>query len=447
MIEKIKLAYANNRNIIRIVRYILLSLVFLIITWVFDYKNPALKEGLPEIMLLSPEVSSSFLSTLTGTFLTVTTFTFTTILTVLNKYSDSFTPRIVQDFIDKPNVLSLFGVFVGGFFYTVLSLFIFQNIDDKEPLISGTLGIIYAVAAMISFILFVKRVLTDIKAESVIENIYQNADRLIEKESEKRKLAERFDSEKWEESYKIYASQSGYLYDINADKLLGLLEDNKYEIVINKRINDYVLEGMYIGTLNVLKKLDLDEENKDRLIKKISSNLIINVSKNDTKDYHHELTNLVEISLKALSPGINDPNTASEAVIKIGILLGKLFSAENFYQVLIEDETTKIIYNSYSAKEELQLSYNQILHYGKEDPEVAKAILSSLYMVYLVADKSVHKEIEKFFAYCYDLCKEAMDNQAYVNQLEEVYRSFQENRNDSMDQEVVEKIEKERLDQ
>lgn len=116
MIKNLKLIYENNRNIIRITGWTLVSLVLLFLTWLLDYKCPGFKEGLPKFLLLSSGVTSSFLSTLAGTFLTVTTFTFTTILTVLNKYSDSFTPRIVQDFIDKPHVLSLFGVFIGGFF-------------------------------------------------------------------------------------------------------------------------------------------------------------------------------------------------------------------------------------------------------------------------------------------------------------------------------------------
>lgn len=430
--KKIRLLYDNNRNIIRITRYIFLSIVLLIITWFFDYKNPELKLNLPNILLLSPEVTSSFLSNLSGTFLTVSTFTFTTILTVLNKYSDSFTPRIVQDFIDKPNVLSLFGVFIGGFFYTVLSLFMIQNIESELPLISGTIGIFYAIVTMISFILFVKRVLKDIKVDSVIENLYTNASKLIDKESERRRLAERFSIDNWEDSYKIYANKSGYLYSINANKMIKIIEDSEYEIIINKRIGDYVLENMYIGELNVSKKLDIDKEEKEKLLKKISDNIIINIRKNDTRDYHHEITNIVEIALRALSPGINDPNTASEAINKIGILLGKLFSSKNFYQILDEDENSKIIYNNYSAKEELSLSYNQILHYGKADPEVAKAILLSIFMIYYVSDQSVHEEIEKFFIYCYEECKDAMTNKSYIDQLDQIYKDFEEKRDEIM---------------
>lgn len=435
--KKIRLLYDNNRNIIRITRYIFLSIVLLIITWFFDYKNPELKLNLPNILLLSPEVTSSFLSNLSGTFLTVSTFTFTTILTVLNKYSDSFTPRIVQDFIDKPNVLSLFGVFIGGFFYTVLSLFMIQNIESELPLISGTIGIFYAIVTMISFILFVKRVLKDIKVDSVIENLYTNASKLIDKESERRRLAERFSIDDWEGSYKIYANKSGYLYSINANKMIKIIEDSEYEIIINKRIGDYVLENMYIGELNVSKKLDIDKEEKEKLLKKISDNIIINIRKNDTRDYHHEITNIVEIALRALSPGINDPNTAAESINKIGILLGKLFSSKNFYQILDEDENSKIIYNNYSAKEELSLSYNQILHYGKADPEVAKAILLSIFMIYYVSDQSVHEEIEKFFIYCYEECKDAMTNKSYIDQLDQIYKDFEEERDEIMNKDEI----------
>lgn len=220
--------------------------------------------------------------------------------------------------------------------------------------------------------------------------------------------------------------------------MINIIEDSKYEIIINKRIGDYVLENMYIGDLNVLEKLDIDKEEKEKLLKKISDNIIINVRKNDTRDYHHEITNIVEIALRALSPGINDPNTASESINKIGILLGKLFSSKNFYQILKEDENSKIIYNNYSAKEELSLSYNQILHYGKDDPEVAKAILSSIFMIYYVSDQSVHEEIEKFFVYCYEECKGAMTSNAYIDQLEEIYKEFKEKRDDSMNKDTNE---------
>ena len=82
MINKTKLYLINHRNAIQLLRYCLISVVLLYITWIFDLKYPRLKDHLPQLILLSSDVSSDFLSTLSGVFLTVTTFTFTTILTV-----------------------------------------------------------------------------------------------------------------------------------------------------------------------------------------------------------------------------------------------------------------------------------------------------------------------------------------------------------------------------
>lgn len=426
MLKKLRLIYENNRNIIKITKFTLISLFLLFLTWLIDYKYPGIKDNLPGILLLTPNVTNSFLSTLAGTFLTVTTFTFTTILTVLNKYSDSFTPRIVQDFIDKPNVLSLFGVFIGGFFYTVLSLFLVQNAESDDSFLSGTIAIFYAVAAMVSFVLFVKRVLNDIKVSNVIENTYNHAHKLIEAESDSHNLSEKFNEDNYVKEISIPASKSGYFYGISDVDLLGLLSGINCDLVIKNRIGEFVLKGSKIAGLYLSENLSISQDELDELIIKLSDNLLINVKKNDIEDYHHDITNLVEIAMKGLSPGINDPNTAIEALRKVGILLGELFSSEHFYKILNEDEDSRIIYTGYSAKEELSLSFNQILHYGKSDPLVAEAILNSIQMIYLVSGESMHSGIMEFFNYCYNLCMSAMDNEMYKERLKIIYDSFNE---------------------
>lgn len=438
MLSKIKLFYYNNRDIIRITRYSLISFILLILTWTLDYKNPGLKRYLPEVLLLSSDVTSSFLSTLSGTFLTVSTFTFTTILTVLNKYSDSFTPRIVQDFIDKPNVLSLFGVFIGGFFYTVLSLFMVQNIDAKVPLISGTIAIFYAVAAMVSFILFVRRVLKDIKVSNVIENVYTKAHGLIEEEAKRRKASERFISTSQSlDEVKIFANETGYFYEVNSKALLAQLKGVKAEVVIEKKIGEYISKGTYIARLHLLEDLEMEGQEKKDFMAKLASGLVINVSKNDVRDYHHEMTNLIEIALMALSPGVNDPNTGIMVIGKISNLLGKLFSTNNFYLVLDENEKTKIIYNGYTVREELYNSFAQIVHYGKEDPMVAEAVLKGLYLIYMLADESVKGQVKEYLDYVYEICLDAMDTKMNRDQLKAIHEDFHQNRDDQSDAEVM----------
>ena len=437
MFHEIKLKYLNNRNTFKIMRFTLISIVLLIVTWLIDYRYPSTKSSIPDILLLSSEVSSSFLSTLSGTFLTVTTFTFTTILTVIGKYSGSFSPRIVQDFIEKPNVLSLIGIYTGGFFYTVLALFMVQNIKADVPLLCGTIAVFYAIAAMIAFVLFVRRVLTDIKVGNVIEHVYETAAELVEEEAEKRKASELFREQSGAEEIKIYAEKTGFLYEIDHRALLSKLKDRKCELVIEKRIGEYLPKGMYIAKLIPYEPLELVGEEKDDFLSKLASNLLINVKKNDFTDYHHEFMKLTEIAMMALSPGINDPNTAIEAIRKISVLLGKLFSTENAFVVLAENENCKIVYSGYSVEEELYAAFSQILFYGKTDPMVARAILDGVYLIYMLAEESVRGKIKACMDAIYTIVLDAMTTNFDRDAITAAYEDFCQNRDDRFSAEIA----------
>ncbi|MGT2665913.1 DUF2254 family protein [Streptococcus rifensis] len=437
MIQKVKLGYFNNRNFIRIISYSLLSVALLLITWLFDYRLPGLKTYLPDFLLLSTNVSTSFLSNLSGVFLTVTTFTLTTILTILNYYSSSFTPRIVQDFIDKPHVLSLFGVLIGGFFYTVLALFFLQNLSEDVMVISGTIAIFYAVTSMIAFVLFVRRVLRDIKYDNVIDNVFAQANRLIITESEQRKSSERYDAEKFQSKLNIFGQSTGYLYHIDHKALLTTLKDIPCELVITKKIGEYIPKGVYIATLNFLNQNELSHEEEIELAKKISNALVFNTVKNESQDYHFEITNIIEIALKALSPGVNDPNTAIICINKLALLLGKLFSSQNHFILLASNDNAKVVYHSYSVEEEMYLTFNQILFYGKSDPAVARAILESIYLIYMISDRSAQAEVKKFFQYSYTLCLEALSSKLDQDMLSRIKDDFDQNKDHVSDEKAL----------
>lgn len=290
---------------------------------------------------------------------------------------------------------------------------------------------------MISFILFIRRVLSDIKVSSVIENTYQSANSLIEVESEKRKDSEKFDMQSYNEEIKIYANKTGFLYEIDSKGLIAKLDIGKCQLVVDKKIGQYVSKGMYIANLYTFDKLPFENEEKEKFLSEVSDYLLVNVNKNDSKDYHYEITKLVEIAMMALSPGVNDPNTAIEAINKVSFLLGQLFSTDNFYLVLDENEDTKIIYNGYSVKDELFMAYAQIIHYGKEDPLVSQAILNGLYMVYIISGNSAKDEIEDYFEYVYKLCSKAMNTPLDQEALDVIYEDFSKNRDKKSDKDAV----------
>lgn len=139
MLSNIKLWFLNQKNLLRMSKFILTTIALLLLTWIVDYQYTGLKEYIPNQLMLSVSVSEDFLSNISGVFLTISIFCFTTIVTVLNKYSSSISPRMLQSFIDKTGVLRLYGIFVSGFFYSVISMLLLQDLEPDQNVVAGTL--------------------------------------------------------------------------------------------------------------------------------------------------------------------------------------------------------------------------------------------------------------------------------------------------------------------
>lgn len=425
MLTKIKMKIAKNRNMLNITSFTFISFLLLIVSYFIDYRGFEFRQYVPDQLMLSKDVSTTFLTTLAGVFLTVTTFTLTTILSILNQYANSFTPRAMQKFIDKPYVLSLFGIFIGGFFYSIFSLLMIQNVPDKVKVISGSIGILYAMASMIYFILFVKTVLKSIKARDVIEDIYDRALKCVKDDASlDETVSTDFSLEEYNQDItRIYAKDSGYLYAIDDDKLAKILKDGQLSLMINYKVGDYLVRGMNVANLNIdIREAEYDKA--DDLAEKISSCFIYSESPNDTDDYRHEVKNLVEIALRAISPGINDPNTAIICIRKISMLLSVLFSHKSNYKVKVLDDSSKIIYKEFTVHDELYFNFYQLIHYGKEDPSVARNILNGLNLIFMHSSQNSAQEVKKFYDEAYEIFMASMASEMDKNHLKSLKENF-----------------------
>ena len=423
---KIKLWFINEKNLFKMLKYVALTMVLLLLTWVFDHGYPELKARVPDQLLLSVDVSMDFLSNMSGVFLTISIFSFTTIVTVLNKYSSSVSPRMLQTFIDRTDVLGLFGIFISGFFYSVISILMLHNVAADDDVMAGSFAIAYAIVAMIGFVIFAKQVLENIKISNIIEGVYTDCDALIDGEVARREKAKRYEDDKDAKEFPVLATTTGYFFEVQSETILKALEGIKAEFTIKKRIGEYTTEGESLGVLKLFGGKNLSGEEIEELTDTIARALVINMFKNIQDDYHHGLVILTEISILALSPGTKDPNTAVMCVNKISSLLGKLLSTANQFIVLEEDGDTKIIYQSYSVEDELYLVFSQIITYSGGDPLVTRAILQGLYMIYMLAGACAKPGVKDFFDSAYELLMANFTHEVHLMRFERIRKNMEE---------------------
>lgn len=400
MIAKIKLFYNGNKMWMYLGNYISISFLVAIVAILIDTKTIPLLDYIPDFLLTSVELAKLILGTLSGALLTITTFTFSTIMVVLTMYSSNFSPRVVTNFLTDKITMKVLGIFVGGFFYCILALFFMRKGFSDYLVVSATIAVIYSVLCILYFVVFVYNVSSSIQATKLIARLYDESDEIIKrtlKFRENNLSLDEYEIGEFKTELEIISDESGYLESIDFKEILYTLRDMDTEFVLKIDIGAFVSRNQAIATLHYNEDL-MDEKLMNILLKKFS----IERERIAYNDYRFSIQKITDIALRALSPGINDPNTAIHCINILGVLLGKLGEIKGRYTV-IKDENSKsqIVYEDFHFREDLYFAFYQIVHYGKKDISVVLALLNALKIISMSASSEKVAEIKDFGDYVY----------------------------------------------
>lgn len=180
---KLRLFLERNKSAIFLLRYILIAIFLTVVVIGVDYFGIG-KEWVPEFFLTKIDVARSILTALSGSFLTITTFTFSTILSVLSTYSSNYTPRVVENFLANKITMKVMGLFVGGFIYSIMTLFFMKTSDLDVMVLSATVAIVYTIYSVINFVIFIFSVSALIQSGNLIINTFKDSEESINRNLE-----------------------------------------------------------------------------------------------------------------------------------------------------------------------------------------------------------------------------------------------------------------------
>ena len=114
----------------------------------------------------------------------------------------------------------------------------------------------------------------------------------------------------------------------------------------------------------------------DRVLRK---GVILAEERTITQDPAFALRAIVDIALRALSPAVNDPTTAVQALDGIDALLLE-FAARDLQRGRItgEDGALRLVYPNMVWEDLLDLSLTEIRHYGADSPQIARRLRALL---------------------------------------------------------------------
>lgn len=424
MIERVKLWFYSNKTWIYNIQYIVYSIALLIVVMLVDLRYYEIQDYIPRVFFTSVSLAKTILAALAGAQLTITTFTFSTILSVMSSYLSNFTPRAVENFVEKKITMKVLGIFFGGFFYSITALVFMRDLLEDKLVIAGFVGVVYAVVSMFYFIIFVQKVIYSSNVENLVSEIHEDTLKVIKGELEQRKEYKSFfvDDDVDTKSIDLYPNSNGYLSVIDFSAISSTLSDIKCELIVDRKIGDFVNVEKVVAHIKTEESIDFDEE----IMGKIADSFILRPKKVYENDYRHGIDKIEEIAIRALSPGINDPNTAVYCIHNISLLLTYLSKSTNNHIVMKENENVKIYYTSHSFEDDLYQSFNQIIHYGKEDVDVMYSVFEALETLVYSSTGSNKSVVTEFAQDVYENLMVTPSGAISCRKLEEIYNSIME---------------------
>ncbi len=337
-----------------------------------------------------PDGALSLLSTIAGSMITIAGVVFSITIVALTLASSQFGPRLLRNFMRDPgNQISL-GTFIATFLYC---LFVIRAVKGGEPeqvfvpFLSITVALFLAVASLGVLIYFIHHVAVSIQAPHVVAFVSNDLHDAITRlfpttiQDEKGQASERHDGkdipgEFEKNAIPVTASCGGYVQAIAVQELMDLAKSANVLIRVERRPGHFVVKGSPLA-------LVWPEQNIDtKLAAKIHETFILGVQRTQEQDVLYALDQLVEIAVRALSPGINDPFTALGCIDRLGAAL-RQFGERVVHLPYHYDEqdVLRVIACPVTFRGMTEAAFNQIRRYGRSDASVTMRLLETIAVV------------------------------------------------------------------
>lgn len=327
------------------------------------------------------------LSTIAGSMITVAGVVFSITIVVLALASSQFGPRLLRNFMrDRGNQVVL-GTFISTFTYCLLVL---RSIHDGDgtpfvPYISVSLGIALALVSVAVLIYFIHHVSVIIQAPTVIAmvaaELEEGIDRLFpEKLGQSRRPSET-QHEPFPSNFDLYAkpiaaSHTGYLQTINTEGLMKAATENDLVMRLHYRPGQFIIAGSSL--LGAWPKQRIGEQ----LGNQINEAFILGNDRTPTQDVEFCIDQLVEVAVRALSPGINDPFTAIACIDRLGAALCLLSEREMPSRYRYDREgQLRVIADTVTFAGLTDAAFNQIRQYGRASAAVTIHLLETIEVI------------------------------------------------------------------
>ncbi|NHA15779.1 DUF2254 domain-containing protein [Thioalkalivibrio sp. XN279] len=377
------------------------------------------------------EGGAALLGTIAGSMITIAGVVFSMTLVALSLASSQLGPRLLRNFMRDTMTQVVLGTFVATFLYCLLVLRTIRRAEETlfVPHLSVSLGVLLAVVSVGVLIYFIHHVSVSIQANEIVarvgKELIEGIERLFPekigrgaprtpKAPPDADFLDRFGAE----ACPIGSAADGYLQFVDGDDLMALAMQEDVVIRVEPR------PGHYVVATRPLVHVWPGNRVNDQLIERVHSAFALGNQRTSGQDIEFGVNELVEIAIRALSPGVNDPFTAMTCVDRLGSALCRLAERDmpSPYRYDTEDQL-RLITHVFTFADVTDAAFNQIRQYGRSSTAVTIRLLETITEI----AGSVHRQEDRLalLRHATMIARGAVDGLPEEKDRQEVEKRFQ----------------------
>ena len=330
----------------------------------------------------SPSAARDVLGSVSGSLITVTSLTFSLTVVTLQLASSQFSPRLLRTFSRDPYVHWTLALFLATFTYSLVVLRTVRDSTDSDPgfvpQISITVAVASTVVSVFALVLFLAHLAREIRVEVMLDNVHDDAVATV------REVLEECPDDRSTlpaaptppaDARLVAADRSGFLVNVDEQDLLDATCAAGAVVRVECFPGDFVVGRTPVARSWGLDGSPLAPDDRERLHDAVTAAIHTGPERTAAQDVAFGLRQLVDVAVKALSPGVNDPTTAAHAIGHISGLLCAMLDRRLGPKLLTDDQgRIRVVLLRPGFARLLDEAVAQIRRYGEDAPEVLARI-------------------------------------------------------------------------
>ena len=345
--------------------------------------------------------AQAFLGAIASGMLALTAIVFTVAYITAQFNSMAYSPRVASLFVRDPALFHAFGLFNATFVFSVITLgWVDRDSSGFVPELSLVIVVILVILSMIAFARLVRGV-SDLQITNTLHRLGDHGrcvlketfDRLDSRPSAREPPA----SDKNLRNRPItqvvrYRGTPRSIAEFDQEALVELAQRFDALIEIDCAVGDTLV---YDTKLLQIRGAALQVPEKE-----LWQAIYLTEERTFEQDPKYPIRLLVDVAIKALSPAVNDPTTAVQAIDQIEDLLRRL-GRSSLEDVHAQDGegVVRLIYPTPNWEDFLRLGFDEIRQYGSGSVQVMRRLRSALIgIAESISEESRVAAVERYIA-------------------------------------------------